>query len=162
MKDTDTLVNWLNDAYAMEKGLIETLENHADDAKDHPDIRTRIQAHLQETKGHAEQVERCLEQLGEGTSALKTAVGKVTGFFQGVSSATAGDELVKNALGDYAAEHLEIASYRALIEGAEALGRTDVADTCRGILREEEAMAAWLEQNLPNLVREYLMEESRR
>lgn len=87
---------------------------------------------------------------------MKTAMGAVSGFFQGRSTGASPDELVKNALADYASEHLEIASYRALIVAARALGEQQTAQVCEGILRDEEEMARWLEQNLPTVVQEYL------
>lgn len=35
MSHKELLVAWLNDAYAMEKGLVPILENHAKDAENH-------------------------------------------------------------------------------------------------------------------------------
>jgi ferritin-like metal-binding protein YciE len=152
----ETLLSWLNDAYAMEKGLVQVLENHAKDAKDHPEMHRKITEHLEKTKLHAERVEQCIARLGGSTSTLKTAMGTIAGFFQGRSTGAAPDELVKNGLSDYAAEHFEIASYRALIAGARALGLNDIVQVCEEILRDEEDMARWLDQQLPLMVQEYL------
>jgi ferritin-like metal-binding protein YciE len=154
----ETLISWLNDAYSLERSLVEVLENHAKDARDsnHPEAARRITQHLEETKMHAERVKDCVERLGGSTSSVKTAMGKVTGFFQGLSTGAAPDEMVKNGLSDYAAEHFEIASYRALIAAATALGETGVASICQDILRDEENMAKWLESQLPMMVQEYL------
>jgi ferritin-like metal-binding protein YciE len=152
----ETLIGWLNDAYAMEKGLVQVLENHADDVKDRPEMYRKIAQHLEQTKMHAERVRECVERLGGSVSTVKTAMGAVSGFFQGRSTGASPDELVKNALSDYAAEHFEIASYRALIVAARLLGENQVVQVCEGILRDEEDMAKWLEQNLPNAVQEYL------
>lgn len=152
----ETLIGWLNDAYAMEKGLVQVLENHANDVKDRPEMYRKIAEHLEKTKMHAERVRDCVERLGGSTSAMKTAMGSVSGFLQGRSTGASPDELVKNALADYASEHLEIASYRALIVAARALGEHDVVRICEDILRDEEDMARWLEQSLPTVVQEYL------
>lgn len=152
----ETLIGWLNDAYAMEKGLVQVLENHANDVKDRPEMYRKIAEHLEKTKMHAERVRDCVERLGGSTSTVKTTLGAVSGFFQGRSTGASPDELVKNALADYAAEHLEIASYRALIVAARALGEQDVVRICENILRDEEDMARWLEQSLPTVVQEYL------
>ena len=156
----ETLIGWLNDAYAMEKGLVQVLENHANDVKDRPEMYRRIAQHLEETKMHAERVRDCVQQLGGDVSTMKTAMGAVTGFFQGRSTGASPDELVKNALADSASEHLEIASYRALIVAARALGEQHVVQVCEGILRDEEEMARWLEQSLPTVVQEYLGQTS--
>lgn len=152
----ETLIGWLNDAYAMEKGLVQVLENHANDVKDRPEMYRKIAEHLEKTKMHAERVRDCVERLGGSTSTVKTTLGAVSGFFQGRSTGASPDELVKNALADYASEHLEIASYRALIVAARALGEHDVVRVCEGILSDEEDMARWLEQSLPTVVQEYL------
>jgi len=162
MTTRDTLINWLNDAHAMEKGLIEVLENHANDAEDHPHVRAKIEEHLEKTRRHADLVEQCVERLGGDTSALKTAVGKLSGWFQGLSTGAAGDELVKNAISDYAAEHFEIASYEALMSAAEALGEEVVVRVCEEILADEKEMAHWLEQNLPGMVQEHLQQQANR
>lgn len=152
----ETLIGWLNDAYAMEKGLVQVLENHADDVKDRPEMYRKIAQHLEQTRMHAERVRECVERLGGSVSTVKTAMGAVSGFFQGRSTGASPDELVKNALSDYAAEHFEIASYKALIVAARLLGENQVVQVCEAILRDEEDMAKWLEQGLPNVVQEYL------
>lgn len=156
----ETLISWLNDAFAMEKGLVQVLENHASDVKDRPEMYRKIAEHLEKTKLHAERVRDCVERLGGSTSSVKTAMGTVSGFIHGRTTGVAPDELVKNALGDYASEHLEIASYKALIVAASALGEAEVARVCEDILRDEEDMARWLEQQLPTIVQEFLGQES--
>jgi ferritin-like metal-binding protein YciE len=74
----------------------------------------------------------------------------------GIMQEMADDTLVKGALQDHSTEHMEIASYKALIVAADDLGHPEIAETCRGILRDEEAMAAWLDEQLPTIVRETL------
>lgn len=158
MKDPrETLLSWLNDAYSMERGLVQVLENHANDVRDkNPEAFQKITEHLEKTRMHADRVEQCIARLGGSTSSVKTAMGTIAGFFQGRSTGAAPDELVKNALSDYAAEHFEIACYRALIAGARALGLNDVVQICEEILRDEEDMARWLERQLPLMVQDYL------
>jgi ferritin-like metal-binding protein YciE len=148
------LIAWLNDAHAMELSLAQVLEHHAKDADRLPDIRTRDEEHLAETREHARKLERCLAQLGaEKPSAMKNALGTVMGKMQGAMSGPFGDEIMKNALSDYAAEHMEIGCYRALITAAEEIGEVQVARICNEILADEESMAQWLEQKLPEITR---------
>lgn len=161
MSPTQQLVTWLDDVHAIELSLAQTLQNHANDARDLPDVSVRIAAHIVETRRHAELVERCLALLGEKPSLMKSAMGNVMGMMQGPSTGMVRDELMKNALMDYAAEHLEIASYRALIAAAEELGQREVAEICRAILAEEESMATWLEEQIPALTRLMLEEVAR-
>ncbi len=150
----DILISWLNDAYAMENALLPILDNHAADAKDHPEIQARITTHRDQTKRHADLVRQCVEQLGSTTSATKTGLGTLFGYFQSVSTGMFSDEPVKNVLTDYATEHFEIACYRAIAAAAQELGEQRVAMICEEILRDEEAMADWLGTQLPPIVHE--------
>jgi ferritin-like metal-binding protein YciE len=144
-----TLTAWLQDAYAMEEALVPVLENHAKDAKAIPQMQARIQQHAEETRRHAELVRGCLEQLGEKPSGTKNLLGSLFGGTQSISTGMFEDELIKNALADYASEHFEIASYKALIAAAEQTGHPEVATVCRQILQDEERMAQWLDQQMP-------------
>ena len=147
-------VGWLNDAYAMEQGIVEALEAQVKLAEDHPMVKDGIQRHLEATKGHAESVKQCLDQLGESPSKLKSGMAEIGAKVQGMTMGAAEDKLVKAALNDYATEHMVIASYRALIAAAQQLGHPEIAQVCQAILQDELAMAAWLEENTPMLVRE--------
>ena len=77
----------------------------------------------------------------------------VIGGVESLATAPFRDELVKNALMDYASEHFEIACYRALITAAREANRPEIAKTCEEILAEEEAMAGWLYTQIPSVVR---------
>lgn len=148
------LIAWLTDAHAMELSLAKVLETHAKDADRLPDIRARDEEHLIETRDHTRKLEQCLEHLGaEKPSAMKNALGTVVGKMQGAMSGPFGDEIMKNTLSDYAAEHMEIACYRSLIVAAEEIGEVQVARICNEILADEESMAQWLEQKLPEITR---------
>jgi ferritin-like metal-binding protein YciE len=160
MTHAEQLTTWLNSAYAMEQSLAKVLENHANDAKDHPEMRNRIEEHIIETRGHADRVQECLEMLGTKPSAMKSAMGSIMGTVQGASTGMFRDELVKNVLADYSAEHFEIACYRSLIMAAEEAGKPEIAEICREILDEEEAMAAWLEEQIETVTRTVLQQHS--
>jgi len=152
----DLVVAWLRDAYAMEKALVQVLENHAKDAERHPEVRARLQQHAEESRRHADLVEQCLGQLGQEPSTFKNTVAKFMGTVQSVATGALKDDEVKNALQDYGTEYFEIACYRALIEAAEALQRPEIGQICQKILKEEEAMAQFLEQQLPTIVHDAL------
>ena len=101
-------------------------------------------------------VKSCIERLGGKPSMSKKTLGTVIGNLSSVATGPFEDELVKNFLSDYATENLEIASYRTLITAAQELGDQQTARICKQILRDEEDMARWLENNLPMAVRETL------
>lgn len=159
--EEERLLAWLNDAHALEKALIPVLKNHADDADRHPHVRERDLEHLKQTRRHVKQVKKCIEALGARPSASKKAIGRLAGVMNSVTTEPFDDEVIRNFLADYAAENLEIASYRALIVAAEEAGHPEIAEICSDILEDEEEMAEWLEQNLPYAVRETLEELSR-
>ena len=154
------LVAWLRDAHAMEQQAIEMLEKMAGRLEHYPELRARIEEHLRQTHSQAERVERCLERLGAGTSGLKTAAGKITGGAQQLSGLFASDEVIKGGIADYAFERYEIACYEVLIAAAEQAGEPETRRVCEEILSEEEAMAAWLADHLPELTRRYLAREA--
>jgi ferritin-like metal-binding protein YciE len=107
----DTLLTWLKDAYAMEQGIVEILERQIGQMEDMPEAQNRIQQHLELTRTQAERVKGCIERLGDNVSHVKSGMANVLGAVQGMSTIMANDKEVKNAMGNYAIEHFEIASY---------------------------------------------------
>ena len=159
MANKELIVAWLNDAHAMEQGIAEVLERHAADAKDHPHMHSRLQQHLEETRRHADLVKGCLERLGEQPSSVKTGMASVMGAVQGMTTKMAQDSLIKNTLHDYGTEHFEIACYTSLMAAAQDLGDQEMARACQQILREEQAMADFLFQQIPATTVEMLQME---
>lgn len=149
MNDKEIYLAWLKDAYSTEKSLVPTLQNHADDAREYPELRQGLLAHLDQTRQHADLIEGCIKRLGDTPSTLKTGVTSFTGTVKNALNATAGDEVVKNTLDDYVAENLEIASYTSLIAAAEAQNDMETAQVCRQILAQEEHAAALVKTQVP-------------
>ena len=77
------------------------------------------------------------------------------GTAQQLSGLFASDEVLKSGIADYAFEHDEIAAYKMSIAAAGEAGETEVQRRLEENLREEEAMAEWLGQDLPEVTREY-------
>lgn len=152
----DTMLSWLSNAYAMETSMIETLERQIDDASERSDVQARLEEHLDETRGHAERIQERIENLGGDVSKAREFTAKMSGTMNAWSTGMGEDKLIKSGIADSAAEHLEIASYTALIAAAEALGDTETATVCRSILEDEKDMASWLEENLPILVEDHI------
>lgn len=155
----DTLNQWLRDAHAMEEQAEQMLSSQASRIENYPDLAARIQQHISETRSQRERLERCLERRGASTSAMKDMTAKATAMMQGLGSMMAGDEVMKGTHASYAFEHFEIASYRILTAAAEAAGDTETARICEDICREEEAMASWLADRIPETTRTYLARE---
>ncbi|MER8439417.1 DUF892 family protein [Mesorhizobium sp. M1312] len=150
------LVQWLRDAHAMEEQAETMLNGQLSRLESYPELRERISLHLNETRGQAARLRTCLERMGEDTSTLKDAGGKLLAMAQSLSGVFAGDEVMKGSLASYTFEHMEIASYTILIAAAESLGETEVARACEENLREEEAMAEWLKNKLPATTEQFL------
>ncbi len=155
-KDDNMLLSWLRDAHAMEKSAESILEKQVKSLDDYPQMKNKINEHLQTTRNQAKRIEGCIEQLGGDTSKVKELVGKFTGAMQAFGAAGADDEVVKAGISDYSFECMEIASYRSLIAAAEAYGEPEIKQVCQDILAEEEEMANWLENNIPDVTRNYL------
>lgn len=154
----NVLIDWLRDAYAMERGLEVTLNRQKDNEELSPQTRAQSAKHLAETERHAAAVKRCLESLGADTSAVKTGMAEVMEAVKGFGAKFASDEPVKLALASFAAEQFEIACYRALRTAALDTGHPDIAEVCEEIIGDEERMAEWLEDNLPETVTAYLQD----
>jgi ferritin-like metal-binding protein YciE len=135
------------------------LSSQAQRIENYPKLKAQIEKHLGETRRQAELLRGCIERHGSSTSMIKDTAAKMVALGQGLSGLFVGDEVVKGSLASYTFEHMEIASYRILIATAEEVGDQETKRTCEQILREEEAMASWLEKNLPAVTHQYLARE---
>ncbi|ESZ24802.1 MULTISPECIES: DUF892 family protein [unclassified Mesorhizobium] len=150
------LVQWLRDAHAMEEQAETMLNGQLNRIENYPELSDRIRQHVQETRQQAARLETCLDRIGQGSSTLKDAGGKLTAMAQSLSGVFAGDEVMKGSLASYTFEHMEIASYTILIAAAKSLGEAEVAQVCEENLREEVAMADWLKSHIPATTEQFL------
>lgn len=153
------LVEWLRDAHAMEQQAEQMMRTQAGRIDNYPEVVQQLERHIEETQSQSKKVESCLARYDESASSLKDISGKMTALGQTFSGMFAGDEVVKGCLAWTTFEHFEIASYRILVAAAEQAGDHETKRICEEILKEEVAMAAWLEQNTPNVVRQYMLRE---
>jgi ferritin-like metal-binding protein YciE len=159
------VVQYLNEALAKEKELETALTMHIGMTTRAP-YKKRLQQHLRETKGHARGLERRIKQLG-GAGAVATAVSTVAsralaaakGPLHAIRGGGEQEKMLKNARTQYSEEHEEIATYTAIETLAEAVGDSETAKLARGIRREEERMARFLERLIPTLTRAVMQEE---
>ncbi len=156
MTKREQFIQWLGDAHAMEVGIVSTLEKHIADAKGLPKVRAALTKHLRETKRHATEMKKALASMGGTHPMLKEGVSKLANLVAGLVTTAAKDTIVKNAIADFATEHFEMACYRSLTFTATALGEREIATVCKGILKEEEAMAALLESQFKGVNDAYL------
>jgi ferritin-like metal-binding protein YciE len=152
----DNLAAWLRDAYAMEGQAIELLESQISRLENYPQAQPRLREHLEETKAQQAELERCLEQLGESPSSFKEATMRVAANIQGLMHGLAGDEVLKHALASHAFEQFEAGCYRSLSVAAEAAGEPQIAQTCNRLMEQEQAMAAWVWEQIPALTSTFI------
>jgi len=155
-KAEDQLMAWLQDAHATEEQAEAMLKATVSRIGNYPALKARTEQHLEETRRHAALIRGCIERRGGTTSALKDAGARMAGLGQALSGLFVGDEVMKASIASYAFEAMEIASYRVLISTAREVGDQETARVCAQILKEEEAMADWLEENMPVLTRNFL------
>lgn len=162
-KADEKLRQYLDEAHAMEKGLVRTLQSQIA-MSPRGDYRDALQEHLRDTRDHADRVAARLRQLGGRSDPVEIAVGMARDVAgQAIALAkspldlvrgTSGAEKVLKAAKDAAAsEALEIATYRALEELARALSDERTAELAADIRVDEEEMLATIEAQLPALAR---------
>lgn len=156
----ETYIAWLNDAHAMEEGLITILEKQIEETKDRPEMQEQLKVHLEETRGHAQKVRACVESHGESVSGGKDYLSKATATLNGLGMSMMSDAMVKNVHSSYAAEHFEIATYTLIQAAAAELGDTAAVDMCEEILDDEIRMAEWLLTQIPVVVADHISEQA--
>src|SRR3954462_9203387 len=172
------LIQYLNEAYGKEKELETALQAHIAMTTKAP-YKKRLQEHLKETKGHAREVERRIKQLGgkaeagpissgpevvaEAATGLTSVASKAVAAAQGPLHALRGtgqaEKMLKNARTEYHNEFEEIGFYAGIESLAETGGEKDTAKLARGIRREEERMAKFLEKQIEQLAKAVAREE---
>jgi len=158
------LVQYLSEAYGKERELETSLAAHIAMTTKGP-YEKRLKQHLKETKAHAKAVERRIKKLGGGASLTQAAAGIVKAAAKGPLHMIRGsgeqEKLLKNAKTEYWNEHEEIATYLAIETFAEKVGDKETAKLAKGIRREEERMAKFLEGQIKTLTRAVVSETPR-
>lgn len=147
---------WVKDAHAMEKQAESMLEKMASRLEHYPDLKRRIEQHIEETRDQQRLVQSVIDRYDTSTSTLKDAMGKLTALGQSLGGMFADDEVVKGAISGYVFESFEIASYTSLIAAAELVGDAEGARIFRQIREQEIAMAEWCLSHLDEVTQQFL------
>jgi ferritin-like metal-binding protein YciE len=137
----DVLVEQLGDLYSAERQLVEALPKMAGAASTQ-ELRTAIEQHLDETRGHVQRIEQAFSQLGitppaEECEAMKGLIKEGEKVIK-----TEGQPAAKDAALIAAAqrvEHYEIAAYGTARTLANELDQSEVASLMNDTLDEESA-----------------------
>lgn len=152
----ETLVANLRNTHALEKQTVAVMEAQLDVLTDYPDLHTRVTEHITESREQARRLEATLEACGSSSSMVKDALLSVMGRGQSSVQSFSDDAVLKAMAANTMTEHLEIATYRTLLALADMAGKSELRPRLEESLREEEAMADWLEQNLDATTRRFV------
>jgi ferritin-like metal-binding protein YciE len=149
-------VTGLQNVHAVEQQALALLDRQLDRLAHYPEIAERLRAHRLETEDQIRRLEDILQSLGERSSSLKDMALSFMGNIAALSHVPAQDEVLKNHFVNAAFENYEIASYTSLIAMGEAGGFPTATALLGDTLKEEVAMAAWVQDSLPDLTRKYV------
>jgi ferritin-like metal-binding protein YciE len=152
----DVFITGLQNAHALENQALELMNRQIERIENYPDIKAKLQQHIEETHGQIERLEKILEERGQSRSVLKDNLLSITGNMAAITHAFTQDEIIKNSIANFAFENFEIASYKSLLELADLTGQAEAKQPLEQSLREEEQMALWLDQHLPQVTSTYL------
>jgi ferritin-like metal-binding protein YciE len=155
------MVQYLNEAHAMEQGLVRVLQSQIAMAP-RGSYRRALETHLKETRGHAQRVQKRLAELGQGESLLAFAVGLVESAvaqalalgktpFDLLRGSGGEEKVLKGAKDACAGEALEIATYMAIERLARAVEDMETATLAASIRADEEKMLERLMREIPKL-----------
>ncbi|MGP3591653.1 ferritin-like domain-containing protein [Vagococcus sp. WN89Y] len=149
--------DWLRDAHAMEKQAESMLKSMSGRIDNYPDLRARIEQHLAETEQQIKLLDEVIDRNGINRSLMKDATSKMAAMGQAAGGMFASDEIVKGAISSYAFEQFEIACYTSLISAAEKVGDTASVAVFKQILAQEQAMADWAINHIPDVTEQFLL-----
>jgi ferritin-like metal-binding protein YciE len=155
------IVQYLNEAHASELALVRQLQAQIA-MTPRGSYRDGLETHLNETRRHAERLERRLSELGQGNNPLQVGLGAVQSVIGQALALTkapldlvrgsGGEEKVlKNAKDSCAAEAQEIATYTAIARLARTAGDATTERLAKSVLRDEQKMLDRLLKEIPRL-----------
>ncbi|WP_336998624.1 ferritin-like domain-containing protein, partial [Leclercia sp. M50] len=116
-----------------------------------------IEQHLTETKQQINVLEEILDRNDISRSMLKDSMSKMMAFGQSVGGIMTSDEIVKGSISGYVFEQFEIACYTSLLAAARKAGDVASIPAIESILAEEQRMADWLIQHIPDTTEQFLL-----
>ena len=155
------IVQYLNEAHGSELALVRQLQAQIAMTPS-GSYRTGLETHLQETRQHAERLERRRRELGHGNNPLQVGLGAIQSVVGQALALTktpldvvrgsGGEEKVlKNAKDSCAAEAQEIATYTALARLARTAGDSKTERLAKSIRGDEQTMLDRLFGEIPRL-----------
>lgn len=141
----------------MEKQAESMLESMAGRIDNYPDLRSRIEQHISETKHQITILEEILDRNNISRSVIKDSMSKMAALGQSIGGIFPSDEIVKGSISGYVFEQFEIACYTSLLAAAQKAGDTASIPAIESILNEEKQMADWLIKHIPQTTEQFLL-----
>ena len=138
----ERLIRYLDDAWAVEKALVDKLRDMAEEVIDDR-IRSLFAEHRTVTHQQEENLEARIRALGEEPSGGKGFFSQMMGKI-GEAMHTAEDDYDKTTqdlMKGFATENFEIAMYQALESYASAIGDSETAQLARQHMQQEKDAA---------------------
>jgi ferritin-like metal-binding protein YciE len=151
----------LRNQHAVENQAIELLERQVNRLENYPEMRERMRVHIDESRAQASRIDELLAALNTSASSLKDTALSFMGNMAALAHTPAPDEVVKNSFANFAFEHYEIASYKSLITLAEAVQHPEATRLLGQSLKEEQAMAQWIDDHLKQVTLTFLQRSER-
>ena len=160
----EKFIHGLGDIYDAEHRFLEAQQTMLPNANS-ADVQALLEKHIAETEQQIVNLTKVYEFLG--LKAERVACDGAAGIV------SEGNKLLKEtrdvpALADLAinggcskVEHYEIAAYRGLIAGAQAMGQTEIVRLLTENLQQEEKTAQTLEASMPTLLEKAMQTASK-
>jgi ferritin-like metal-binding protein YciE len=152
----ELLKHELGDLLFAEKVFLKATKALAREAQD-PEIKARVEEHVEETQGHIERLNDAFRAIGEKPKAEKCPA--ALGLQEEHDSFKSEEKPSRMLLSAFdlgsglRVEHYEIAAYRTTIAVANALGERECVAILKENLKEELAMASFLEKSAAGVLK---------
>jgi len=147
-------------AHALEKQALQIMNRQIERLEQYPEMDAILRKHVPETEQQIVRLDEILHAHGEDRSLLKDTVTQIMGNLGALAHTTMEDEILKNTYTNHAFENFEIAAYMSLITMAEAVGHTKHLPALQQTLKEEQATAQLIRDQIENITRRYMMLET--
>jgi ferritin-like metal-binding protein YciE len=155
------ITQYLQEAHASETGLVRDLQAQIAITPD-GSYRKGLEKHLDETRSHAERLEKRIGELGQAGNPVLAGLGAVESLsaqwlalakapFDLLRGSGGEEKVLKNAKESAAAEALEIATYTAIERLARQTGDQDTARLATSIREDEQRMLDFVLGEIPAL-----------
>ena len=153
------LILHLNEALAIENAAVQRLQSRIKQTR-MENVKQRLQAHLEETKGQQDRLKQLISDLDKGQKnaatkdkaqlPIPTPPKSLTNVF-GRMMTSAEYELIA-AKEDAIVENAEIILYDMLTHLAERMNAANAIAILSQSLSEERSMADWIKTNMPDMI----------